>query len=75
MSYYVLSDNIEKAKKHFIQVKDHIQVYETIYGEYPWYQDGFKLVESSYAGMEHQTAIAYGNGYKNDLPYFENKDL
>lgn len=67
LNYYVLKPNAEKAAKHFQQVKKHLKAYEELYGEYSWYNDGFKLVESPYAGMEHQTAIAYGNGYKNDL--------
>lgn len=67
LNNYVLKPNAEKAKKHFQSVKNIIKVNEGLYGEYPWYNDGFKLVESPYAGMEHQTAIAYGNGFKNDL--------
>lgn len=67
LSYYVLKPNEEKALSHFKQVHRQLKAYEQIYGEYPWYKDGFRLIESPYAGMEHQTAIAYGNGYKNDL--------
>lgn len=67
MSYYVFKEHVDSAKTHFRQVKDHIRIYEAIYGEYPWYNDGFKFIESPYEGMEHQTAIAYGNGFKNDL--------
>ena len=66
LNHYVLPYNYEKAKLHFQQVKKHIAFYEKMFGEYPWQRDGFKLVESPYAGMEHQSAIAYGNGYKND---------
>jgi aminopeptidase N len=67
MDFYVLPENLEKAKKHFMQADDILHVYETLYGSYPWPRDGFKLVESPFAGMEHQTAIAYGDSYKNDL--------
>ena len=67
LTHYVLPYNAAKARQHFKQVKKHLRVYEEIYGEYPWYNDGFKLVESPYAGMEHQSAIAYGNSYQNDL--------
>jgi len=67
ITHYVLKPNLAKATAHFKQVKEHIRIYEEIYGPYAWYNDGFKLVESPYAGMEHQSAIAYGNGYKNDL--------
>lgn len=67
LTHFVLEKNKKKAIKHFEQVKNHIRVYEKLYGEYPWYNDGFKLVESPYAGMEHQSAIAYGNSYQNDM--------
>lgn len=67
ITHYVLKPNEEKAREHFKAAKEHIRVYESIYGPYAWYKDGFKLVESPYAGMEHQTAIAYGNGFKNNL--------
>lgn len=72
LSYYVLKENYEKAKSHFLQVDKIIENYETLFGNYPWAKDGYKLVESPFAGMEHQTAIAYGNGYKNE--YKENYD-
>lgn len=66
LKYYVLPQNYMKAATHFTQTKSILSVYETLFGKYPWPKDGFKLVESPYAGMEHQTAIAYGNGYKNE---------
>lgn len=66
LNHYVLPVNYEKAKAHFQQVKKHLAFYEKTFGPYPWQRDGFKLVEAPYAGMEHQTAIAYGNGYKDD---------
>lgn len=67
IQHYVLRPNLEKAIDHFQQAKDHIRVYEELYGPYPWYEDGFKLVESPYAGMEHQSAIAYGSHFANDI--------
>lgn len=66
INHYVLAENYLKAKEHFKQLHPQLKVFEQRFGEYPWYNDGFKLVESPYAGMEHQTAIAYGNGYKNN---------
>ena len=71
INHYVLKQNAAKARTHFASVKEQIAIYEQIYGPYAWYEDGFKLVESPYAGMEHQTAIAYGNGYKKDLKQVE----
>lgn len=65
MDYYVLPSNIEKAKTHFQQAKAQLQFFEVKFGEYPWYRDGYKLIEAPYSGMEHQSAIAYGSGYKN----------
>ena len=65
MVYYVLNEHKDIAMDHFKQSHKILKCYEEKFGEYPWYNDGFKLIESPYAGMEHQTAIAYGNGYKN----------
>ena len=66
LKYYVLPYNLEKAKLHFKQTEGILKTYEELFGKYPWPKDGYKLVESPFAGMEHQTAIAYGNGYKNE---------
>ena len=63
LSYYVLSYNEEKAKKHFEQVKPIMECFENYFGKYPFWEDGYALVETSYLGMEHQSAIAYGNDY------------
>lgn len=64
LDYYVLPYNLEKAKKHFAEVKPMMECFYEKFGEYPFKEDGFKLVESPYLGMEHQSAIAYGNYYK-----------
>ena len=73
LSYYVLSYNEEKAKKHFEQVKPMMECFENYFGKYPFWEDGYALVETSYLGMEHQSAIAYGNdylpGYHGSLGY------
>ncbi|HTL80602.1 MAG TPA: M1 family metallopeptidase, partial [Bacteroidia bacterium] len=69
LNHYVLEQHYDKAKKEFEQLKDYLAFYEQTFGPYPWYRDGFKLVESPYEGMEHQTAIAYGNGFKSDPNY------
>lgn len=66
LNHYVLEQHYDKAKTHFQQLKKYLAFYEKTFGPYPWYRDGFKLVESPYAGMEHQSAIAYGNGFQND---------
>jgi len=65
-SYWVLDYNLEKAKQQFGRdVKLMLKCFEEWFGPYPFYEDGFKLVESSHLGMEHQSAIAYGNKYSN----------
>ncbi len=65
LGYWVLPENLEKARSHFLQVKDVLRTYSRAFGPYPWIKEGFKLVESPYEGMEHQTAIAYGSEYQN----------
>ena len=63
LDYYVLSYNKQKALKHFQQVKPMLNCFEHYFGPYPFQNDGFSLIETPYLGMEHQSAIAYGNNY------------
>ena len=64
LDYWVLDYNLEKSKKQFGRdVKRMLEAFEYWFGPYPFYEDGFKIVESSHLGMEHQSAIAYGNYY------------
>lgn len=71
LDYYVLKENEAKAKAHFKVVKEMIACFEEKLGPYPFYADGYKLVEAPYLGMEHQSGIAYGNGYQMG---YEGKD-
>ena len=64
-NYYVLRDNLEKAKVHFKQAPMMLAAFEHWFGPYPFYEDGYKLVEAPYLGMEHQSSVTYGNGYNN----------
>lgn len=64
LDYYVLRENFKKAKKQFEVVQPMIRCFEDWFGPYPFYEDGYKLVDAPYLGMEHQSAIAYGNKYK-----------
>jgi len=65
IDYYVLRENEQKAKQHFQQeVIPMLVCFQEKFGEYPFVEDGYKLVESPFLGMEHQSAIAYGNSYK-----------
>ena len=63
LDYYVLKENLDKAKKQFSQVPEMMACFEEAFGPYPFCNDGYALVEAPYLGMEHQGAIAYGNKY------------
>ncbi|MGB2684584.1 MAG: M1 family metallopeptidase, partial [Olleya sp.] len=65
MNYYVLKDNLEKAKNHFKDAPKMMKAFEHWFGPYPFYEDSFKLVEVPYLGMEHQSSVTYGNKYMN----------
>jgi len=65
MDYYVLRDNLTKAKKQFKDAPRTMEALEHWFGPYPFYQDSFKLVEAPYLGMEHQSSVTYGNKYQN----------
>ncbi len=63
MNHYVLDYNKELASNYFPQSKEVIRFYEKYFGDYQWYEDGYKLIEVPYLGMEHQSAVTYGNGF------------
>jgi aminopeptidase N len=65
LDYYVLKDHLKNAEKQFKQVKPMLKIYESLFGKYPFWNDGYKLIETPYLGMEHQSGIAYGNGFQN----------
>jgi aminopeptidase N len=65
LDFFVLPENLEKAKKQFSQAKGMIEAFEKYFGEYPFRKDGYKLIEAPYSGMEHQTAVTYGNRFAN----------
>jgi aminopeptidase N len=64
MDYWVLDSNLTKAKTQFKDAPRMMKAFEYWFGSYPFYEDGYKLVDAPYLGMEHQSAIAYGNHYK-----------
>ena len=66
LDYYVLEYNYNKAVKHFQQVKTMMACFEKHFGPYPFWNDGYKLVETPYWGMEHQSCVSYGNNYDNN---------
>jgi len=63
MNHYVLDYNKEVAQNYFPQSKEVIRFYEKYFGDYQWWDDGYKLIEVPYLGMEHQSAVTYGNGF------------
>ncbi|MGA9119274.1 MAG: M1 family metallopeptidase [Bacteroidota bacterium] len=65
LDYYVLPQNLERAKRQFAQVKTMLAAFESSFGPYPFARDGYKLVDAPHNGMEHQSCVAYGNGYTN----------
>ncbi len=64
LNYYVLRENEAKAKLQFEEVKPMLDCFQEKFGTYPFADDGYKLVETPYLGMEHQSAVAYGNKYQ-----------
>ncbi len=65
LDFYCLPENLDKAKLQFAQAKPMVACFQKYFGEYPFKKDGYKLIEVPYAGMEHQTAVAYGNHFAN----------
>ncbi len=63
LDFYVLQDNYAKAREHFKDAYRTIKAFEYWFGPYPFYEDGYKLVEVPYLGMEHQSSVTYGNDY------------
>jgi aminopeptidase N len=65
LDFYVLPEDLEKAKTQFAQAKGMIEAYQHYFGPYPFAEDGYKLIEAPYSGMEHQSAVTYGNHFQN----------
>ena len=65
MDFYALPEDLDKAKKQFTQTKGMLQAYQHYFGDYPFKKDGYKLIEVPYSGMEHQSAVTYGNHFAN----------
>jgi aminopeptidase N len=65
MDFWPIAGNLEAARIQWRQARPMLQCFEHWYGPYPWYRDGYQIVESPHLGMEHQSAVAYGNGYAN----------
>jgi aminopeptidase N len=65
MDFYVLPEDVERAKPQYAQAKGMMEAFEHFFGEYPFVKDGYKLIHVPYTGMEHQSAVTYGNGFQN----------
>ncbi|RYF57205.1 MAG: M1 family peptidase, partial [Cytophagaceae bacterium] len=65
LNYYALSDHVDSARTQFKQVPKMLKAFEYWFGPYPFYEDGYKLVETPYLGMEHQSSVTYGNRFRN----------
>ena len=65
LDFYALPEDLDKAKMQFEQAKGMLDAFEHYFGEYPFARDGYKLVQVPYSGMEHQSAVSYGNHFKN----------
>lgn len=65
LDYYVLPEDLDKARKQFSQAPGMIEAYQHYFGPYPFAKDGYKLIEVPYSGMEHQSAVSYGNLFEN----------
>lgn len=65
LDFYALPEDLDKAKRQFAQAKGMLQAFQHYFGEYPFKKDGYKLVEVPYSGMEHQSAVTYGNHFAN----------
>ncbi len=65
MDFYVLPYHLEQARRQFAQAKPMLECFDRKLGPYPFPKDGYKLIEVPYSGMEHQSAVTYGNGFAN----------
>jgi len=65
LDFYALPEDLEKAKKQFAQARGMIEAFQHYFGEYPFKKDGYKLIQAPYSGMEHQSAVTYGNHFAN----------
>jgi aminopeptidase N len=65
LDFYALPEDLEKAKKQFSQARGMIEAFQHYFGDYPFKKDGYKLIQAPYSGMEHQSAVTYGNHFAN----------
>ena len=71
LDFWPLAYHLDAAKRQWQQVLPMLRCFEHWFGPYPWYRDGYKLVEAPHLGMEHQSAVAYGNHFRNGYLGFD----
>jgi len=71
LDFYALPEDLDKAKKQFLQVKGMLEAYQHYFGAYPFKRDGYKLIQVPHPGMEHQSAVAYGNHFANGFDSYK----
>jgi aminopeptidase N len=72
LDFWPLAAHLDTAKVQWAQARPMLACFEHWFGPYPWYADGYKLIETPYLGMEHQSGIAYGNKFR---PGYLGRDL
>jgi hypothetical protein len=65
LGFYCLPEHLDRARAQFAQAKTMMQAFQKYIGPYPFRKDGYKLIEVPYSGMEHQSAVTYGNRFAN----------
>jgi aminopeptidase N len=72
LDFWPLASHLDTARAQWRQTEPMLKCFEHWFGPYPWYRDGYQLIEAPHLGMEHQSAVAYGNGFENG---YKGKDL
>ncbi len=62
----VLDYHKNKADKFYNQAPKVMAVFEELFGEFPWWNDGCRFIQSNFEAMEHQSGIALGSDYSLD---------
>ena len=65
LDFWPLAYHLDTARVQWKQAKSMLSCFEHWFGPYPWYKDGYKLIEAPHLGMEHQSGVAYGNHFEN----------
>lgn len=63
---YVMDYRKEVADEYYNQAPIIMKEFEQMFGVFPWWNDGCRFVESTFAAMEHQSCIAMGDEYYKD---------